>query len=138
MTQIENPRLHFGDRIPLAFIPELWKWFENQPTGRFTRAEREIYSAGAVAWADPARPTMAQAYRILCYRIDKDASLGGVGVRKPSPMTFRKLIRSLPPGFVLSMRMERLQRVKTTARVSAASTVPEPTFNDTASAANDT
>jgi len=137
MTQCEDPRLLFGDRIPVSFIPELRKWFKNQPTGHFTRAEREIHSVAAVAWADPSRPTMVQAYRILCSLIDEDASLGGVAVRKPSPTTFRKLIRTLPPEFVRSMRMGRLRRATTFALVSAASAVLDPTFNNTASAAND-
>ena len=137
MTQIEDPRLLFGDRIPLTFIPELRKWFKNQPAGHFTRAEREIHSVAAVAWADPSRPTIVQAYPILCALVDEDASFGVEGVRKPSMTTFRNRIRSLPPEFVRFMRMGRLRRATTFALVSAASAVLDPAFNNTASAAND-
>jgi hypothetical protein len=137
MTQCEDPRLLFGDRIPVAFIPELRAWYKNQPAGHFSRAEREIHSVAAVAWADPSRPTIVQAYRILCSLVDEDASFGIEGVRKPSLTTFRNRIRSLPPEFVRSMRLGRRRRATTFALVSAASAVLEPTFTNTAPVAND-
>lgn len=137
MTQCEDPRLLFGERIPAKFIPDLRAWFKNQPAGYFSRAERELHSVAAVAWANSSRPTIVQAYWILCGLIDEDASYGGEGVRKPSLTTFRNRVRSLPPEFVRSMRLGRRRRTNTFDLVSAASAVIEPTYTATANVAND-
>lgn len=123
MTRYEDPRLLFGDDIPEHFHPELRWWSRSHRSGFFRKDEADLYSIAALSYADAARPTMTQVYRILCSLIDEDASKGGERVRKPSFTTFRKIIRSLPEPFVLHRRFGHLRAASTFDFVSAASGV---------------
>ncbi|WP_105434904.1 hypothetical protein [Neorhizobium tomejilense] len=129
MVQYDESRLLVGDDIPALFHPELRLWSRIHRSGYFRRDEEDLYSIAALSYADAARPTMTQVYRLLCSLIDEDASRGGARVRKPSFSTLRKIIRSLPAEFVHRRRHGHLRAASTFDLVSAASGVLGITAN---------
>ncbi|MGM5056409.1 hypothetical protein [Rhizobium sp. 862_C5_N1_2] len=129
MTQNDDARLLFGDRIPERFIPELRRWSREKRWGYFTRNEIDLFRIAAVAYADAARPSVGQIYRLLCALVDEDAERNSVPVRKPSLTTFRRIVKSMPDEFVRHMRFGRLRRVHTFDLVSSAARALEINFN---------
>jgi hypothetical protein len=123
MMQYDESRLLYGDDIPALFHPELRLWSRSHRSGYFRKDEADLYSIAALSYADAARPTMTQVYRLLCSLIDEDASRGGTRVRKPSFSTLRTIIRSLPLDFVQHRRQGNLRAASTFDFVSAASGV---------------
>jgi len=121
--QNDESRLLVGDDIPSFFHPELRMWSRKRRTGYFRNDEDDLYSIAALSYADAARPTMTQVYRLLCSLVDEDAARGGERVRKPSFSTLRKIIRSLPAEFVHHRRHGHLRAASTFDLVSAASGV---------------
>ncbi len=123
MLQIDESRLLFNDPIPEAFLPALRQWSQEHRSGYFRKDEADLFSIAALSYADAARPTLVQVYRVLCALIDEDAALHATCVRKPSLTTFRRIVKSLPEGFVRYRRVGRLKRVTTYDLVSAAAAV---------------
>lgn len=129
MMQDDDARLLFGDRIPEHFLPELRRWAREKRWGYFTKDEIDLFRVAAVAYADAARPTVSQVYRVLCCLVDEDAARNRLPVRKPSLTTFRRIVKSMPEGFVRYMRLGQLRRVPTFELVSSAAQVLEINFN---------
>ncbi|TBZ59761.1 hypothetical protein [Rhizobium leguminosarum] len=129
MMQNDDARLLFGDRIPEHFLPELRRWAREKRWGYFTRNEIDLFRIAAVAYADAARPSVGQIYRLLCALVDEDAERNSVPVRKPSLTTFRRIVKSMPDEFVRHMRFGRLRRVHTFDLVSSAAQALEINFN---------
>lgn len=123
MLQIDDSRLLFNDPIPETFLPELRQWSREHRSGYFRKDEADLFSIAALSYADAARPTMVQVYRMLCALIDEDDARTALPVRKPSPSTFRRIIRSLPSDFVRYRRLGRLKKASTFDLVSAAASV---------------
>lgn len=120
MMQNDDARLLFGDRIPEHFVPELRRWAQEKRWGYFTKDEIDLFRVAAVAYADAARPTVSQVYRVLCCLVDEDAARNRIPVRKPSLTTFRRIVKSMPEEVVRYMRLGRLRRIHTFELVSAA------------------
>ncbi|MCJ9691118.1 hypothetical protein GR247_15670 [Rhizobium leguminosarum] len=129
MTQNDDARLLIGDRIPERFLPELRLWARRKRGYYFTRNEIDLFRIAAVAYADAARPSVGQIYRLLCALVDEDAERNSLPVRKPSLTTFRRIVKSMPDEFVRYMRFGRLRRVHTFELVSAATQALEINFN---------
>ncbi|MBY3233444.1 hypothetical protein HFO17_02510 [Rhizobium laguerreae] len=129
MTQNDDARLLVGDRIPERFLPELRLWARRKRGYYFTRNEIDLFRIAAVAYADAARPSVGQIYRLLCALVDEDAERNSLPVRKPSLTTFRRIVKSMPDEFVRYMRFGRLRRVHTFEFVSAATQALEINFN---------
>ncbi|TCR85310.1 hypothetical protein [Rhizobium sp. BK376] len=129
MTQADDSRLFFGDRIPDLFLPELRKWSRQKHGGYyFTLSEINLFRVVALSYADAARPSVTLVYRVLCALIDEDAALNSSPARKPSLTTFRRIVKSLPEEFVRYMRFGRLRRVTTFDLLFSAAEVLEIAF----------
>ncbi|MBX4883822.1 hypothetical protein HJA90_09495 [Rhizobium bangladeshense] len=129
MLQIDDSRLLFNDPIPETFLPVLRQWSREHRSGYFRKDEADLFSIAALSYADAARPTLVQVYRMLCALIDEDAALNVTPVRKPSLSTFRRIVKSLPDGFVRYRRFGHLKRITTYDLVSAAADVLGITSN---------
>jgi len=125
----DDARLLVGDRIPEHFLPELRQWARRKRGYYFTRNEIDLFRIAAVAYADAARPSVGQIYRVLCALVDEDAARNSVPVRKPSLTTFRRIVKSMPNEFVRYMRFGRLRRVHTFDLVSSAAQALDINFH---------
>ncbi len=115
----DDARLLVRNRIPDLFLPELQHWARRHQY-YFAWNEIDLYRIVALAYADAARPSIAQVYRILCELVDEDAARNTHPVRKPSLTTFRRIVKSMPADFVRYMRLGQRRKMDTFEFVSTA------------------
>lgn len=88
------------DSIPAAFRSDIRKWSEESRNGQYCHNQAMLHQSVAFFYADPRRPSMRQLFAKLCEMLDRDETLSGISLPRPSFPEFRKLVVSLPNQFV--------------------------------------